>query len=114
MITTIEELNALPVGSVIQDRHSCAAMKDSDGWWFFGYDSYPAEEVAQDMLPGSLLVSATISREKLSELGGAIEAALNAVAVSLGAADGPGQWDMEARVATEAALAVLGIEVGDD
>lgn len=72
MITTIEELEALPDGSVVQTRNAGVLTKDSVGWWSCDNVVYGAEEVAQDALPATLLIPATISQEKFEELTGAL------------------------------------------
>lgn len=101
MITTIEELEALPIGSVVQTRNAGVLTKDSVGWWSCDNVVYGAEEVAQDALPATLLIPATISQEKFME---AWQEFVRAPRIRIG---------VEGIPAFAVALKLLGIEVSD-
>lgn len=101
MIKTIEELEALPVGSVLKTADGSVIRlhkrKPGRTWWRATGSGFWEDKTAI-ALPATLLIPATISQEQFE---GAIIAST-------------GKKHLGTPIALEAALAVLGIEVGDE
>lgn len=67
MINTIEELEALPAGSVIKSKRNTVLEKGIDIWWAEDNVSWTDYEVATHFTPATLLIPNTVSQEKFME-----------------------------------------------